>query len=348
MLSGARCLTVAMGSKQEPLSQRIPLTSGIVVHGIGCVSPHCRHWQDLGYLIIYVTGRPDMQKQRVVAWLSQHNFPHGIVSFCDGLVHDPLRHKANFLKTLTEVRLGRGAGFQKYSNVCMCALDFICLFDWFQANMKIFAGYGSTKDISVYASIGLPPTQIYIVGRPSKKMQQQCQVPLIRNSQRKLYYRLTPMSFLPTHLMEYASINCFNSKKKTPLNSSSQRDMQLICHSWSTTTALGQPSPAAPAWCCVRAALAWALTATSWGRGTTCCAPSPPSQLPAPQLAASTTGRSARRANQTASGWSPLTATAREQRSAAWASRQAAGAAAAALKWNQAFSVQNEIRKTMH
>uniref|UniRef100_A0A665WD07 Phosphatidylinositol transfer protein membrane associated 2 n=1 Tax=Echeneis naucrates TaxID=173247 RepID=A0A665WD07_ECHNA len=104
-----------------------------------------RHWQDLGYLIIYVTGRPDMQKQRVVAWLSQHNFPHGIVSFCDGLVHDPLRHKANFLKSLTE------------------------------AHMKIFAGYGSTKDISVYASIGLPPSQIYIVGRPTKKMQHQCQ-----------------------------------------------------------------------------------------------------------------------------------------------------------------------------
>lgn len=60
----------------------------------------CRYWQDLGYLIVYVTGRPDMQKQRVVAWLSQHNFPHGVVSFCDGLVHDPLRHKANFLKSL--------------------------------------------------------------------------------------------------------------------------------------------------------------------------------------------------------------------------------------------------------
>ncbi|XP_070402217.1 membrane-associated phosphatidylinositol transfer protein 2 isoform X2 [Nothobranchius furzeri] len=104
-----------------------------------------RHWQDLGFLIIYVTGRPDMQKQRVVAWLSQHNFPHGIVSFCDGLVHDPLRHKANFLKNLTE------------------------------SNMKIFAGYGSTKDISVYTSIGLPSSQIYIVGRPSKKMQNQCQ-----------------------------------------------------------------------------------------------------------------------------------------------------------------------------
>lgn len=71
---------------------------------IGWTPPHplhpCRYWQDLGYLIVYVTGRPDMQKQRVVAWLSQHNFPHGVVSFCDGLVHDPLRHKANFLKSL--------------------------------------------------------------------------------------------------------------------------------------------------------------------------------------------------------------------------------------------------------
>ncbi|NWS09355.1 PITM2 protein, partial [Motacilla alba] len=105
-----------------------------------------RHWQDLGYLIIYVTGRPDMQKQRVVAWLAQHNFPHGIVSFCDGLVHDPLRHKANFLKSLIT-----------------------------DLHMRIHAAYGSTKDISVYSSISLPPTHIYIVGRPTKKLQGQCQ-----------------------------------------------------------------------------------------------------------------------------------------------------------------------------
>ncbi|XP_075951084.1 membrane-associated phosphatidylinositol transfer protein 2 isoform X2 [Anarhichas minor] len=105
-----------------------------------------RYWQDLGYVIVYVTGRPDMQKQRVVAWLSQHNFPHGIVSFCDGLVHDPLRHKANFLKSLIN-----------------------------EAQMRIFAAYGSTKDISVYSSIGLPPSHIYIVGRPTKKMQHLCQ-----------------------------------------------------------------------------------------------------------------------------------------------------------------------------
>uniref|UniRef100_A0A3Q2L1Y4 Phosphatidylinositol transfer protein membrane associated 2 n=1 Tax=Equus caballus TaxID=9796 RepID=A0A3Q2L1Y4_HORSE len=115
-----------------------------------------RHWQDLGYLIIYVTGRPDMQKQRVVAWLAQHNFPHGVVSFCDGLVHDPLRHKANFLKLLIS-----------------------------ELHLRVHAAYGSTKDVAVYSSISLSPMQIYIVGRPTKKLQQQCQALCIK---RRLLY----------------------------------------------------------------------------------------------------------------------------------------------------------------
>ncbi|XP_074852189.1 membrane-associated phosphatidylinositol transfer protein 1 isoform X2 [Carettochelys insculpta] len=105
-----------------------------------------RHWQDSGYMIIYVTGRPDMQKHRVVAWLTQHNFPHGVVSFCDGLTHDPLRQKAAFLQSLRT-----------------------------EAEVTIVAGYGSTKDISVYSSLGLLPAQIYIVGRTVKKFQNQCQ-----------------------------------------------------------------------------------------------------------------------------------------------------------------------------
>ncbi|KAI2656295.1 Membrane-associated phosphatidylinositol transfer protein 3 [Labeo rohita] len=87
-----------------------------------------RHWQDLGYLIIYITGRPDMQKQRVVSWLSQHNFPQGMIFFSEGLCH-----------------------------------------------IKINCAYGSMKDISVYSMLGLNPNQIYIVGRPSKKYQNQCQ-----------------------------------------------------------------------------------------------------------------------------------------------------------------------------
>ena len=51
-----------------------------------------RHWQELGYLLVYVTGRPDMQLQRVVAWLTQHNFPKGLVSFADGFTTDPLKY----------------------------------------------------------------------------------------------------------------------------------------------------------------------------------------------------------------------------------------------------------------
>lgn len=61
-------------------------------------------------MILYITGRPDMQKQRVVSWLSQHNFPQGMIFFSDGLVHDPLRQKAIFLRNLMQevsVELGK-------------------------------------------------------------------------------------------------------------------------------------------------------------------------------------------------------------------------------------------------
>ncbi|XP_019515357.1 PREDICTED: membrane-associated phosphatidylinositol transfer protein 3 [Hipposideros armiger] len=101
-----------------------------------------RHWQDLGYMILYITGRPDMQKQRVVSWLSQHNFPQGMIFFSDGLVHDPLRQKTIFLRNLVQ-----------------------------ECFIKISAAYGSTKDISVYSVLGLPSSQIFIVGRPTKKYQ---------------------------------------------------------------------------------------------------------------------------------------------------------------------------------
>lgn len=99
-----------------------------------------RHWQELGYLIIYITGRPDMQQQRVVSWLSQHNFPHGLVSFADGLLTDPLRRKAEYLRHLQK-----------------------------EADILVHAAYGSSKDIWVYTSIGLKPDKIFIVGKVSKK-----------------------------------------------------------------------------------------------------------------------------------------------------------------------------------
>lgn len=81
-------------------------------------------------MIIYVTGRPDMQKHRVVAWLSQHNFPHGAVSFCDGLTHDPLRQKAAFLQSLrTEVRMGTLLGHKAAEGVVWAVLNpvYLCI-----------------------------------------------------------------------------------------------------------------------------------------------------------------------------------------------------------------------------
>ncbi|XP_049861390.1 protein retinal degeneration B isoform X3 [Schistocerca gregaria] len=99
-----------------------------------------RHWQELGYLIVYITGRPDMQQQKVVSWLSQHNFPHGLLSFADGFSTDPLGHKTMYLRNLIQ-----------------------------EHGVAIHVAYGSSKDISVYTSIGLKPKQIFIVGKVSKK-----------------------------------------------------------------------------------------------------------------------------------------------------------------------------------
>lgn len=96
----------------------------------------CRHWQELGYLLIYITGRPDMQQQRVVSWLSQHNFPHGLISFADGLSTDPLGHKTAYLNNLVQ-----------------------------NHGISITAAYGSSKDISVYTNVGMRPEQIFIVGK---------------------------------------------------------------------------------------------------------------------------------------------------------------------------------------
>lgn len=92
--------------------QQVGWAAGQQVAGTGwTLQCHlARHWQDLGYMILYITGRPDMQKQRVVSWLSQHNFPQGMIFFSDGLVHDPLRQKAIFLRNLVQEVSVQGPG----------------------------------------------------------------------------------------------------------------------------------------------------------------------------------------------------------------------------------------------
>ena len=76
-----------------------------------------------------------MQLLKVVSWLAQHNFPHGLVSFADGFSTDPLRHKADFLKGLMSdqgIIIHKAYGSSKgmcnvITNKC-CDYNYLCVF----------------------------------------------------------------------------------------------------------------------------------------------------------------------------------------------------------------------------
>ncbi|KRX73492.1 Membrane-associated phosphatidylinositol transfer protein 1, partial [Trichinella sp. T6] len=106
-----------------------------------------RHWQDLGYLIVYISARPDLQQRIVTAWLVEHNFPFGLLFFNEGFSTDLLKQKTNTLKSL----------------ITDCGL-------------RIHVAYGSAKDIRGYAELGLPASRIFALGRVSKKLHHECLV----------------------------------------------------------------------------------------------------------------------------------------------------------------------------
>ena len=99
-----------------------------------------RYWQDLGYLIIYVTARPDIQQAKVTNWLDQHNFPKGLMFFSDGLSTGPFRQKAEMLKSIVQ-----------------------------DNKLVIKAGYGAPRDIHMYQNVNLESDSIFIIGKYSKK-----------------------------------------------------------------------------------------------------------------------------------------------------------------------------------
>ncbi|KAM3722567.1 Protein retinal degeneration [Dirofilaria immitis] len=92
-----------------------------------------RYWHDLGYTIIYITARPDMQHKVVALWLALHNFPNGLLIFTPSFSTDPLRQKVLHLKNYLEMGL------------------------------VITAAYGSSKDVSVYSSAGIKSNRIFSV-----------------------------------------------------------------------------------------------------------------------------------------------------------------------------------------
>ncbi|CAD5215318.1 unnamed protein product [Bursaphelenchus okinawaensis] len=92
-----------------------------------------RFWQQKGYIVIYVTARPDMQQRVVGSWLAQHNFPHGLLFFTPSISTDPLRYKTQHLRHLVDM------------------------------GVKVQAAYGSGKDIGVYSAAGIDGEQIFKV-----------------------------------------------------------------------------------------------------------------------------------------------------------------------------------------
>ncbi|UJR31517.1 hypothetical protein I4U23_019006 [Adineta vaga] len=103
-----------------------------------------RYWQELGYIIIYVTARPDIQQRRVVNWLGQHNFPHGMTLFNDGICREPIKHKSEMVRNVVE-----------------------------NADLIIAAAYGSSKDVPGYQLIHVPAERIFVVGKVKSRLQGQ-------------------------------------------------------------------------------------------------------------------------------------------------------------------------------
>ena len=114
----------------------------------------------MGYIIIYVTARPDIQQRRVVHWLAEHNFPHGskkqdfyksnifiylgLTLFNDGISREPIKHKAEMLRNIVE-----------------------------NADLIITAAYGSSKDVPGYQLIHVPAERIFVIGKIKNRFQGQ-------------------------------------------------------------------------------------------------------------------------------------------------------------------------------
>lgn len=66
--------------------------------------------------------------------------------FNNGLSRDPLRHKADMIRTAVT-----------------------------NADLLITAGYGSSRDVSIYQSIHVPSDRIFVVGKVKSRLQNQAQ-----------------------------------------------------------------------------------------------------------------------------------------------------------------------------
>ncbi|ETN80438.1 LNS2 protein, partial [Necator americanus] len=99
-----------------------------------------RYWHEQGYVILYLTARPDMQQRVVSAWLAQHCFPYGLLLFNPSFSTDPLKQKSLHLKHIIDM------------------------------GIRIHAAYGSSKDVAVYCGAGVEQSRIVSVAGSRRRV----------------------------------------------------------------------------------------------------------------------------------------------------------------------------------
>lgn len=106
------------------------------------------HWQKKGYLLIYITGRPLIQKENILSFLGAHRFPLGLVACADSLSPaDSQTFKTMYLGRLIK-----------------------------EAKLIIHVAYGSQRHLAGFKELGLQSDQIYIHGsrRASRNYSSAC------------------------------------------------------------------------------------------------------------------------------------------------------------------------------
>ncbi|MEZ4361034.1 MAG: hypothetical protein R3B48_12695 [Kofleriaceae bacterium] len=102
-----------------------------------------RRWANLGYLPVYITGRPYPLRASTFAWLIEHRFPRGPVLTVDSL-GDALPGEAHV-----------GA----FKLATLQALT--------RAGLRFHRAYGNAStDVCAYARAGIAPERTFIVGAP--------------------------------------------------------------------------------------------------------------------------------------------------------------------------------------
>jgi phosphatidate phosphatase PAH1 len=102
-----------------------------------------RRWADLGYLPVYITGRPYPLRASTFAWLTKHRFPLGPVFTVDSIT--------DFLPGEEHV------GAFKLSTLGALV----------QSGLRFHRAYGNAStDVCAYARAGIAPQHTYILGGP--------------------------------------------------------------------------------------------------------------------------------------------------------------------------------------